>query len=151
MGIQRAEWLVGAYIVNAVFIDTAPLIYLLEGKAALRTIVSDQLRIWIERDVPIYSSVLTLTELLVPAKRDNKSGLIYQYKTSLGELLSGPLYPIDELQAERAAEIRAEYGIATPDALQLSAALALGCDGFYTNDRRLCKVSDIEMILVTTG
>ena len=136
---------------SGVFLDTAPLIYLLEGASALRVAVHEQLKIWIEGNVPLYSSVLTLTELLVPAKRDNNSGLIYQYKTSLGKLLSGPLYPIDELQAERAAEIRAEYGIATPDALQLSAAMALGCDGFYTNDRRLCKVNDIEMILVSTG
>lgn len=136
---------------TAVFIDTAPLIYLLEGTAALRTAVSDQLRVWIERDVPLYSSVLTLTELLVPAKRDGNSGLVYQYKTTLGELLTGPLYPIDEIQADRAAEIRAVHGIATPDALQLAAAQALGCDYFYTNDRRLRKFKDIEIVLVTTG
>ena len=134
---------------NGVFLDTAPLIYLLEGASALRVAVHEQLKIWIEGNVPLYSSVLTLAELLVPAKRDGNSGLVYQYKISLGALLTGPLYPFDENQAGRAAEIRAAHGIATPDALQLAAAQALGCDHFFTNDRRLRKFKDIEIVLVT--
>ena len=133
---------------KGVFLDTAPLIYLLEGSDALRKKVHAQLKKWIEREVSLYSSVLTLTELLVPAKRDGNSGLALQYKRSLQEILSNPLYAIDENQAERAAEIRAAHGIATPDALQLAAAQALGCDLFYTNDNRLKKFKEIEIILV---
>jgi len=134
--------------VKGVFLDTAPLIYLIEGAPGVREAARARLTEWIETGVPLHSSVLTLGELLVPAKRAGDSGRVYQYKTALRELLSGPLHSIDEYQAETAAEIRARYSLATPDALQLAAALAAGCDGFFTNDRELRKFKGIEVILV---
>ncbi|HAS82986.1 MAG TPA: hypothetical protein DCS43_10035 [Verrucomicrobia bacterium] len=134
---------------STVFLDTAPLIYLVEGTADLRQLVRLRLSEWIDADVPLRSSVLTLAELLVPAKKAGDVRRVYQYKTALRELLGGPLHGIDEHQAERAAEIRAQYGFSSPDALQLASAQAMGCDVFFTNDRQLRKFKEIEIILVT--
>jgi predicted nucleic acid-binding protein len=134
--------------VSAVFLDTAPLIYLVEGSSLLRDAARRHVAEWIDAGCTLWSSVLTLTELLVPAKRSDDAAMAYQYKSVLRELLSGPLACIDEHQAEEAAALRARYGVATPDALQLAAALALGCDCFFTNDRALAKVKEIEIVLV---
>lgn len=45
--------------------------------------------------------------------------------------------PFDRQVFDRAARLRAEHGLKTPDALHLAAALAAGCDEFWTNDHRL--------------
>ncbi len=133
---------------SPVFMDTAPLIYLFEGQWAVRKIVRDRIAAWLDADVPLYSSVLTLAELLVPAQRAKKTGVIYRYKSALRELLSAPLHSIDDAQAECASALRAKYGFATPDALQLSCAMSLDCEIFYTNDRHLRKCKDIEVVCV---
>jgi predicted nucleic acid-binding protein len=41
----------------------------------------------------------------------------------------------------QAASLRARYGLRTPDALQISVALAAGCSAFLTNDARLQRVT----------
>ncbi len=138
----------GAGAVNAVFLDTSPLIYLVEGTLSLRDAARRRVTRWIDEGRPLLSSVLTLTELLVPVKRSGDAALAYQYKAVLRELLAGPLAPIEEHQADEAAGIRARYGFATPDALQLATALALGCDLFFTNDRALRSFKELEVVLV---
>ena len=133
---------------SSVFIDTAPLIYLIEGTASRREVVRRRLANWIDSGVSLRSSVLVLTELLVPLKRDGNTTLVHQYKSTLCDLLGGPLLPIDAEQAEWAAELRARYGFRTPDALQLAGALALGCDVFFSNDRALRRCTELNVVLV---
>lgn len=41
----------------------------------------------------------------------------------------------------RAAELRADFGLKTPDALHLAAAQLSGCDELWTNDKRLAVAS----------
>lgn len=50
--------------------------------------------------------------------------------------------------AERAAALRVRYRLRTPDALQVAAALAHGCEAFLTNDRDLARVTDLRMIIL---
>jgi predicted nucleic acid-binding protein len=50
--------------------------------------------------------------------------------------------------AERAAELRASYGMRLPDALQIAAALGERCDAFLTNDRRLARVTEIRVLVL---
>jgi predicted nucleic acid-binding protein len=45
-----------------------------------------------------------------------------------------------------AAQLRARTGIATPDALQLAACLAIRCSAFVTNDRRLPAIPGLRII-----
>jgi predicted nucleic acid-binding protein len=58
------------------------------------------------------------------------------------------LLPIDSSIAEQAAELRAQFNIHTPDALQIAAALSAGCEAFLTNDRRLKRVTHLPILLV---
>jgi predicted nucleic acid-binding protein len=46
---------------------------------------------------------------------------------------------------DRAAEIRAQYGFKTPDAIHLAAAVVSGGDAFLTNDHRLDRFADIAV------
>jgi predicted nucleic acid-binding protein len=49
---------------------------------------------------------------------------------------------------DRATAIRAQYGLKTPDAIHLAAAVAAGCDVFLTNDHRLDRFPGITIEVV---
>lgn len=131
-----------------VFVDTAPIIYLLEGDTARRERVRRFLGRCLSQDVPLCASVVTLAEVLVPAKRVGDDAWVQRCTCALHDLLSLPLRPIDAQVAEWAAAIRGKHGFRLPDALQLAAALAMGCDRFYTNDRALRGFDAIDILQV---
>lgn len=58
------------------------------------------------------------------------------------------LVPIDADVAETAARLRTSYGLRTPDALQISAALTTGCQAFLTNDKKLRRVTELRILVV---
>lgn len=131
-----------------VFLDTSPLIYLLEGEPALQARVSGQLAAWVQSGAWLASSVLTLAELLVGPGKAGDVRLARQYRAAVHELLGTPLLAVDEAVAVYGAELRARLGLRLPDALQLSAAILAGCDVFYTHDARLRPVGGLEIVLV---
>ncbi|MER3523754.1 MAG: VapC toxin family PIN domain ribonuclease [Ignavibacteria bacterium] len=84
------------------------------------------------------TSVVSLCEVLVqPVKKTDR-----QLQNSYRELMQGSahceLVAIESIHAVKAAELRAHYGLRTPDALQIIAtAILSGCEGFLTNDSHL--------------
>ncbi len=131
-----------------IFIDTAPLIYLIEGEEDFAAIVEKQLSQWITAGENLATSTLTLLELLVvPMKQENKH-LVQKYRALLQDIISEPLIPLSEAVSEMAAQIRGANGFKTPDSIQLATALYSGADIFYTNDKRLSKFPDIKVITV---
>ena len=55
---------------------------------------------------------------------------------------------MDLAMADRAAHLRARYDLRTPDSIHLASALESRADLFLTNDRRLCQVEEIPVLLV---
>ena len=55
------------------------------------------------------------------------------------------ILPLTAAVFDRAAQIRADLGFKTPDALHVAAAIEAGCDRFLTNDARLSKCSSITI------
>ena len=133
-----------------IFIDTSPLIYLIEGEGKFANMVEKQLSQWIRAEENLATSTITLLELLVvPIKQGNRV-LVQKYRALLHDLLSEPLIPLTETISEMAAQIRGVYGFTTPDSIQLATALYSGADIFYTNDKRLQKFPDINIVTVLT-
>jgi len=56
--------------------------------------------------------------------------------------------PIDDSIAKQAAKLRVRYNLSLADALQVAAALAAGCDAFFTNDIALKRVSEIKILVI---
>ncbi|KAI9134019.1 PIN domain-containing protein [Acaryochloris sp. CCMEE 5410] len=48
----------------------------------------------------------------------------------------------------KAAQLRVQYSLKLPDALQLATAIVSGCDGFLTNDFQLKKVAKLQVLVV---
>ena len=133
-----------------IFIDTAPLIYLLEGQSAVSDQVETQLGQWISTGKTLITSTMTLLELLVIPKKQGDNRMVRKYRALLTDLLSEPLVSLTESIAEMAAEIRGTNGFKTPDSIQLATAVHSGADIFFTNDLRLAKYTEIEVLILST-
>ena len=129
-------------------IDTAPLIYLIEAHPLYGAIALEIAgRITAGQIVGI-TSVITLGEVLVHPFARGDTGLRQRYRAVLLESVGFRTCPIDAASAERAAELRARYGMRLPDAIQIAVALNEGCEAFLTNDRRLARVAELRILLL---
>jgi len=56
--------------------------------------------------------------------------------------------PVTDEIAERAAFLRAHYGLKTPDALQLATTLISASHAFLTNDERIPEIEGIQVLIL---
>ncbi len=94
------------------------------------------------------TSVVTLVEALTQPRANGDVQLAEAYRDLLLDSAHFQTLSVDAAVAELAADLRASYGLRTPDALQLAVALAEGCEAFLTNDSRLCRVAELPVLLV---
>ena len=59
------------------------------------------------------------------------------------------MVPLDESVSLKAAELRAKYGIKTPDAIQLASVISKNGEVFITNDERLDAVKEIKVLTLS--
>ena len=87
-------------------------------------------------------------EYLVFPYRKNNLAKVSSYKSFLRHTHFLKVH-IDEIIAEKAAQIRAKYsGIKSMDALQLASSIVSGCDVFLTNDKQLRQIEELQILLV---
>lgn len=132
---------------SKVFLDTSPLIYLLDDDANFGEKTKIILSSLSEQEVTFVTSVITCTEyLVVPYRKGNRLRI-----EAFWELIADCpiiLYPITQQVAMKAAEIRAQYQFKTMDSLQLAVACLEGCSMFLTNDKQLCQFGEISCQMV---
>jgi predicted nucleic acid-binding protein len=85
-------------------------------------------------------------EVLVVPYRAGNIELAERYEAVLTRSRGVRMADLSRDHLRLAAQLRAATGIATPDALQLSAALASRCSAFVTNDRRVPSVPGLRII-----
>ena len=122
-------------------LDTSPFIYFIEQNAVYLDVVREVMRLIDTQSLAASCSVITLTEVLTKPYQTNDQVLANQYRTILSGSRNLSVIDINAAIADRAARLRADYRLRTPDALQLAAALDSGCDAFLCNDRDLRRVS----------
>jgi predicted nucleic acid-binding protein len=131
-----------------VFLDTAPLIYFIEGHSVYQPILSSLFEFNDKGNFSFVTSSVTLLEVLVKPLREGQKAIADQYRDILTTAPGIELFDITSAIAEQAAELRAKYNIRTPDAIQLATCIELGADYFLTNDNRLKAVSETKVIAV---
>jgi predicted nucleic acid-binding protein len=134
--------------VTALGFDTAPLIYFVERHPTYVDIVREFIRQVDIGAVLGYSSMVTLTEVLVQPKQQGNTTVEQEYRDLLLHSRNFTLLPVDSAIAGRAADLRARYRFRTPDALQLAAALTSGCQAFLTNDTNLKRVRELKVLVL---
>ncbi len=129
-------------------IDTSPFIYFIERHPVYLAIMQEIIQKIDAGKIIGYSSVVTLTEVLVHPKQLKKLTLEKKYRNLLQNSRNFELIPIDANIAEQAAELRAHYNLRTPDTLQLATIYEVGCQAFLTNDKDFKNVTELRIILL---
>ncbi|WP_036740781.1 MULTISPECIES: PIN domain-containing protein [unclassified Paenibacillus] len=94
------------------------------------------------------ASTVTLTEILVKPLKEGQSNIANRYKVLFSHFPNLELLPVNDVVAQRAAALRATYGMKTPDALILATAIEGHAEAFVTNDLRLKDVEEIKCISI---
>jgi predicted nucleic acid-binding protein len=134
--------------ITRLFLDTAPVIYYVEENERylpLVQMVFDQLDTGLLTGV---TSPITLAECLVIPYRLNKTVLQQAFSDLITSGSGAEFTPLDQEQADRAAELRARYNLSLTDAFQVAIALTTNCDAFLTNDIVLKRVIEINVIVL---
>jgi predicted nucleic acid-binding protein len=99
------------------------------------------------REIVMCSSELSLHEALVGPMRQRNAGLAAKFNEVMTASDIRPLVISREV-LQLAAQLRAEQGLKTPDAIHAATALLAGCDRFLTNDSDFKRVPRLPLMLV---
>lgn len=97
-------------------------------------------------EVELVTSAVTLLEVLVAPYRVGDATLARRYEALLTRSRGVTLVDLNRPLLRAAAQLRATYGVRTPDALQLAAGLSRRCGSFLTNDRRLPDLPGLRVL-----
>ncbi len=129
-----------------VALDTMAFIYFIEEHARFARLVAP---LFEDADAGrrlIVTSALTLLEVLVVPFRAGHAAMAERYEALLTRSRGVRLVDLDRTQLRAAAQLRATYRLATPDALQIAAALTHRCPTFVTNDRTLPRIPGLKVL-----
>jgi len=131
-----------------VFWDTNLFIYLFENHPTLAERVEQVRFRMLDRSDQLFTSTLTVGEILVQPVRAGRPDLEESYKR-LFQPPAVTVVPFDSLAAMQYARIRKDPTIKPPDAIQLACAAIAEADLFITNDERLSRklVAGIQFIV----
>lgn len=134
--------------VSKLAFDTVPIIYFVEANPNYDLLVTAIFK-RVEDEIIIgITSVFSFCEVLVHPIRNNDTFLKKQYAKILQNSSDFQTKPINLTIAETAAELRADYNLRTPDALQIATALENDSDAFLCNDKTLRKVKEIKVLIL---
>jgi len=95
----------------------------------------------------VFSSI-GIIEILTGPKKLGRHDLAAQYKEHLAHFPHLTIAGINETIVDTASDLRARYGITTPDAIHIATALDFGAEKFFTNDKALRKIKEIPVELI---
>lgn len=124
---------------SRIFWDTNLFIYLIEDHGPLSERVAALRKRMIERNDDLYTSALTLGEVLVKPVEVGDEILARRYEAALRN--GAVIIPFDVEAGRLYAGIRKDRTIRPPDAIQLACAAQASVDLFITNDERLSAKS----------
>ena len=122
---------------SRIFWDTNLFIYLIEGSGERARRVTALRERMLTRGDQLYTSTLTLGEILVKPAEAGNVALQQHYEETIGA--GTVILPFDQPAARAYATIRKDRSIRAPDAIQLACAVNARIDLFITNDERLSQ------------
>jgi predicted nucleic acid-binding protein len=126
--------------------DTALFIYLIEERAPFLSLIEPLFKEADEGRRELVTSAITLLEVLVVPYRVGNRPLAERYELLLMRSRGVRVVGLSVDQLRAAAQLRATFGVKTPDALQIVAALTRGCTTFVTNDRRIPRIPGMRVL-----
>jgi len=134
--------------VTRIFLDSAPVIYLVERNPARLILMMEIFRRIAAGTPEAYTSPVTLAECLIAPLRLGQVQLQQDFTDLILEGENTTFVEISAVLGRRAAEVRAQYNLTLPDAIQVAVALQSGCEAILTNDVHLQRVAELGVVLV---
>jgi predicted nucleic acid-binding protein len=99
-------------------------------------------------DLTIALSTITLAEVLTGPFKAGQTALAKRYEKSLSHY---NIIPVSTPITALAAQLRAQYLLKFPDAIQLATALDVGAAAFVTHDRDFSHITGVEILMGDVG
>lgn len=128
---------------SLVLVDTAPIIYVLEGHTPLGARFEPLFARHGAGALRLAVSSVTLSEVLAGPLGKGEEAIARRYRAVLE---SWGVVDLTADIAEQAARVRVQYRLKLPDAIQLATALAINADALVTHDRAFGKVRGIHIL-----
>jgi predicted nucleic acid-binding protein len=128
---------------SSVLVDTAPFIYILESHPQYADQFQGLFQAASAGELTIALSTITLAEILTGPFKAGQTALAKRYEQAL---LRYNVVPVSNSIAILAAQLRAQYRLKLPDAIQLASALDLGAAALVTHDRDFSRVTGIPIL-----
>jgi len=134
--------------VSRLAFDTAPIIYFVEANPAYDNLVSNIFNRVAAGELEGWTSVISLSEVLVQPIVSGRNDLQKAYRELLLKSSNFHTVPINVAVAENAARMRATYGLRLPDAIQIAFALDVGCQAIVCNDHSMRRVAELSILIL---
>ena len=142
MGLN--EMLVG----KTVFFDSAPFIYVFEDNPPYKKLLAPAFLAVDDGTIHAVSSLITVIEVLSKPYHLEQWDLVKRYRDFFGNQSKIELLPLTMEVADLTAQIRGQYGLKTPDAIQWATAKLYDVDYYLTNDLRFKTLNDKRILFV---
>lgn len=128
-------------------IDSAPIIYVLEGHPEFAAVFRPVFEAHDEGLVRLAVTTVTLAEVLTGPISAHDEVLTERYRATLKSWF---VVDLDAEIAESAARLRAASKLKLADAVQAASSLAIGADALVTHDRDFSALRDLRVLGVET-
>ena len=129
-------------------VETAPYIYYVENHPIYADKVDAIIQVVEIMTIEISTSVIALTETLMKPIQTGDQSLIKAYRELFTETDYVRLIPVTFEIADKAAQLRAQYNLRTPDALHIASAIESGCQALLTNDLGIKRVTELRVLVL---
>lgn len=126
-----------------VLVDSAPIIYLLEGHPKLASRFRPLFEAHASGRLRFAVTTVSVAEVLVGPMRAGDEALVRRYRAILE---SWQPVTLDVDIAESAARLRVAFGLKLADAVQAASALAINAAALVTHDRDFSRVHALRII-----
>lgn len=128
-------------------LDTSILIYHFEAHPDYLPLTQEILSWVFNGQKRAVTSVVTLMEINVRPFQLGREDIARKYEALLANFPNLAIVDIDREVARKAARLRSEYQIRTPDAIQIAACIVNGAEAFITNDRQLERLTSVIRVV----
>ena len=129
-------------------LDTMIFIYAFEEHSVYLPLVQPFFREVEKGRIKTVTSTITLAECLVQPFRAKALELAARYKILFRDFPHLSVIPVSNEIAEKAAWLRAQYKLKTPDAIQLATAFVTDSQVFLTNDEAQPRIEGIRVLVI---
>jgi len=129
---------------STIALDTMVFIYLFEENKYVDTVKAIFENVE-KGKLKAITSTVTVIECLTKPLRKNNFPIVSMYKTAFRNFPNLEVIPVSMEVAERAASIRARYGLKTPDSIQIAVGALGNARIFLTNDLDFSEIEGIRI------